>query len=770
MEKRPKILQIITGIDVSGAENHLLSLVRGLDKSRYDIAVAYLKGNGELKGEFEKIGISPIYIGMRFNYDITALWKLYSLIRKNRYDIVHTHLFHADIYGVLAAFLAKTPVIVSSEHNEGRFLKKKLYSFLHRWTSLRCHKLIAISEQVKKYMITTGIRDANKIEVVYYGLDWTRYDSLGDLSYIGKEFNIDQEENLIGTVARLTEQKGLNYLLEAFARVLETEPKCKLIIVGRGGLEKQLKDLSRKLGIEDKVIFTGFRKDIPEIMSSIDIFVLPSLWEGLGLVLLEAMAAKKPIVATNVSAIPEIVLDGKTGILVPPSNAEALADGILRLVKQRNLAKTMGETGRERLEVHFGIEKMVKRVERIYDELIKNQLQVKVLHIITRFLKGGGTEKNITYSMQALDRAKFSVDIAIGGESDLSYARNTLPGTNKVIMVKELNNDFNPIRNLKALYSLFKLIRRNRYTIVHTHQCKASILGSFAAKIAKTPVIIFGLHGDYLENPRFTGLWIKIYGLIEQIVVRYATMITSVGEELKEKYVKRYGFSSSRCEVVRSGVELSNFHKAANFSEHRINQKRQNLNIGQEEIVIGKVARMEFNKGYKFAIQAAEKIIRGNNKDIKFLFIGDGNQRAELQDMVKRLGLGKKIIFTGFRGDVDELMSIVDIFLFTSLWEGLPQVLVQAAAAGKPIVSFETRGTKEIVKEGINGFVLPCGDMDGLVEKVNYLVSNLGKAKEMGRNGKRIIGNKWDIAVMQEGIRTIYDKLVNKKYKDYSRI
>jgi len=154
---------------------------------------------------------------------------------------------------------------------------------------------------------------------------------------------------------------------------LKDEPKCKLMIVGRGELEKQLKDLSRKLGVENKVIFTGFRKDIPQIMSCIDIFAFPSLCEGFGLVLLEAMAAKKPIVATNVSAIPEIVSDGKTGILVPPSNAEALADGILRLIKQRNLAKTMAEAGRERLEVYFGIEKMVKKIERIYDGLIKNK-------------------------------------------------------------------------------------------------------------------------------------------------------------------------------------------------------------------------------------------------------------------------------------------------------------------------------------------------------------------------------------------------------------
>ena len=203
----------------------------------------------------------------------------------------------------------------------------------------------------------------------------------------------------------------------------------------------------------------------------------------------------------------------------------------------------------------------------------------RVLHIITRFLRGGGTEKNTIYSIQALDKTKFSIDIAMGRESDFSYARNVLPEVNEIIMIKDLDNDFNPVKNLKALYKIFKLMRRNRYAVVHTHQCKASILGCFAAKFAKVPIVIFGLHGDYLENPRFTGLWRKIYKLIEQIAVKCATMFISVGEELKERYVNRYGLSSSRCEVVHSGMELANFYEVATFSQERIKQKKEDFKL-----------------------------------------------------------------------------------------------------------------------------------------------------------------------------------------------
>jgi glycosyltransferase involved in cell wall biosynthesis len=387
-------------------------------------------------------------------------------------------------------------------------------------------------------------------------------------------------------------------------------------------------------------------------------------------------------------------------------------------------------------------------------------MSYKVLHIITRFQRGGGTEKNTTYAIQALDKTKFSVDIVVGKESDFLYTKSVLPEVEQVIMIDSLDNSFNPVRNLKAFYSIFTVIHQNNYAVVHTHQCKASILGCFAAKIAKVPVIIFGLHGDYLMNPRFKGLWRAIYKLMERIAVKCATMLISVGEEVKERYINRYNLPSSMCEVVHSGMELAKFYEAGSFSEERIKRKKEELNIKPEELVVAKVSSLEPRKGYKFAIQVAEKVIRGNNKDIKFLFVGEGDQRSELEAMVKRLRLEEKIIFTGFRRDLEEIMSIIDVFIFTSLMEGLPQVLVQAAAAGKPIVSFEIEGVREIVKENINGFIVPSRDVDALVEKVNHLLCNPEKAKEMGANGRVIIGDRWSIANMQERIRNIYTSLI----------
>ena len=374
MQKRKiKIIHIITGIAVGGAENHLLSLLGKLDRRKYKIDLAYLKDKAELKDAFESIGISPIRIDLKSNYDLIALWRLFRLIKRERYNIVHTHLFHADTYGTLAAYLAKVPIIISSKHNDEEFLQKLVYKMLHRVTTLFSKKIIALSDHVKDYVVRIGVGNPDKVKTIYYGLDWRPYDNLNRSYTVREEFGIDKRTILIGTIARLTKQKGLKYLLEAFRQVLDTEKNCKLMIVGRGELEDELKNLSKELGIEDKVIFTGFREDIPEIMHSLDIFVLPSLWEGLGRVFLEAMAARKPIVATNVSAIPEVIANGETGILVPPRNPGALVKGILHLIKNPDAVIRMGEAGRKRLEEKFSIEEMVRKTKEIYESLIKDE-------------------------------------------------------------------------------------------------------------------------------------------------------------------------------------------------------------------------------------------------------------------------------------------------------------------------------------------------------------------------------------------------------------
>ncbi len=379
MKRKIKILYLITTFSVGGAEMHLLSLVSGLDKEKYNIVVAFLKEEaGEARSlvrDFSVLGVKIVDLKMVSLFNIGGLWRLAKLIRKERPDILHTHLYRSDLAGAFIGKLFSVPIIISTVHNEEPFLRNLFLSFLNRLSSKIDDKVIVISDSVGRYMMKVVGIHPSKIKRIYYGL------KIGEVvdeknNELRKEYQINSKTPLIGTIGRLAPQKGHKYLIEAMHKITQFIPNAELVVVGHDewGLKKELEALSFQLGLSRNVIFTGFRSDVEAIMKSLDLLVLPSLWEGFGLVLLEAMAASKPIVATRVSAIPEIVIDGETGLLVPPKDSNALAEAIIKLLKNPKLAAEMGRKGRERLEKKFSLEKMIKETEALYDLVVREKL------------------------------------------------------------------------------------------------------------------------------------------------------------------------------------------------------------------------------------------------------------------------------------------------------------------------------------------------------------------------------------------------------------
>ncbi|MFQ5456615.1 MAG: glycosyltransferase [Nitrospirota bacterium] len=371
-----RILHVITSIDRGGAECHLLSLVKGLDKTRYDVDVAYMVGNGSLKRDFDESGIKIYNLRMTSRVDPRALYRLIKLIFKNKYRIIHTHGFRPDLYGTVSALISRTPIIISSKHNDEDYFNNMVLAFLHRLVSRFQDRIICISEHVKKFTIQVGVNNHHKVKRIYYGLDWERFDRIKNFRYVRDEFGIKDNDFFIGSVARISPQKGLSFLIKAMRKVIDIRKDVKLVVVGQPRqfvkgdwiLKDDLLQMVEELYLKNHIFFAGSRNDIQEVMLSLDLFVLPSLWEGFGLVLLEAMATQKPIVASRVSTIPEIVSDGVTGLLIPPANVEELTGAILRLAENREMACRMGKAGRKRLEDHFGLKRMVKQTETIYEE------------------------------------------------------------------------------------------------------------------------------------------------------------------------------------------------------------------------------------------------------------------------------------------------------------------------------------------------------------------------------------------------------------------
>jgi glycosyltransferase involved in cell wall biosynthesis len=360
-----RILHVVTSTQTGGAENHLLALATALLKEGWISEVAYLKGREDLNQEFVDRGIPVHALQLRPWFDTAALRRLIRLLRDRRPDIIHAHLFPAEVYATAGEILSGAcATLVCTKHNDDDFLKRPHFKLLHRLISYRAARTIAISEHVRQYTLAIGTADPSRLVTIHYGHDGGH--SAGKPPGLRKEFGIGNGTFLIGSVGRLAPQKGQRYLLEAIQKMAAAGEDAALVLVGEGPLLGSLKAQVAASGLERRVFFAGFRPEVRDLMPEFDVFALPSLWEGFGLVLLEAMAAGRAIVASRVSAIPEVVEDGVTGFLVPPGDSDALAEALVTLRRDGVKRERLGIAGAERLRRQFTLERMVERTIEVY--------------------------------------------------------------------------------------------------------------------------------------------------------------------------------------------------------------------------------------------------------------------------------------------------------------------------------------------------------------------------------------------------------------------
>ncbi len=374
------ILHIITTINRGGAENHLFDLARAQHRQGCSVSVAYLKGDGYWANAMRAEGIETTALGLRRYGDLAPVWRLRTLIRTAKPDFIHAHMPPAELYTRVA--LVKfdwVPDLIISKHNDEPFFNGFGQNLLARWVVRRASRVIAISNAVHNYTHSQLGVPESRLRTVHYGIDPEPFNKskIDSRARIRDEWGITKDTLVIGTVARMVPQKALHILLEAYALYLQsTQEISRLVFVGRGPLEQKLKLRAYELGIQNNIIWAGFREDISSTMAAFDVFSLTSSYEGFGLVLLEAMAASLPIVASNVSAIPEIVDNEKTGILCAPSNPQEFADAFRRL-EDNALRLSFGSGGHKKSLNNFTISQMANKTKSIYEECLFETVKSK---------------------------------------------------------------------------------------------------------------------------------------------------------------------------------------------------------------------------------------------------------------------------------------------------------------------------------------------------------------------------------------------------------
>jgi len=364
-----KVLQLIPTLDRSGAEKQMVLLAKGLPRDRFRVEVAALTRLGPLEAELVEAGVSVTSIAKRHKVDPLALGRLVRFLRAGRFDVVQTWIYAADTYGRVAARRARVPVVVTAEMAvdlwKGRS-ERAVDRFLSRWTD----RVVGNSQAVVDFYRSVGI-PSEKLAMIPSGIADDEPPPAVDPAGVRVELGLAPDAPLALFVGRLAEQKGVADLLAALDLLQHVRPDLRTLIVGDGPLRGRLEATARAFRLVNppRALFLGHRSDVPRLLAACDVLVLPSYYEGMPNVVLEAMRFRKPVVATAAPGTTEVVVADETGLLVPLRNPPALAQAIRRVVADPILAHRLGEAGRTRVEAEFGVDRMVVRFAALYEAL-----------------------------------------------------------------------------------------------------------------------------------------------------------------------------------------------------------------------------------------------------------------------------------------------------------------------------------------------------------------------------------------------------------------
>jgi glycosyltransferase involved in cell wall biosynthesis len=376
-----RILEIVTSFQVGGTERQFVLLTRNLDRSRFEVSVACIRRSGQYLDGLESEGIPVTEHGFTSLAGMSVLRqqaRLAALLRRERIDIVHSYGYYPNVFALPAAWLARVPVIVASIRDTGEWITPAQHR-VQKIVSRLADRIFVNARAVVDTLSTAGY-DGGRMTVIENGVDLSRFEGThrpADRGAIRGELGVPAGSRLVVILSRMhrnaagVDLKGLKYFLEAASILARRRDDVRFLVVGDGPQRAETEERARRLGLDGRVVFTGFRMDIPDILAETAVAVSSSLAEAISNSIVEAMAAGVPVVATRVGGTPEAVLDGETGLLVRPRDSSALASAIGRLLDDGELAGRLGRAGRKRIEERFSTERMVRATESVYLELIE---------------------------------------------------------------------------------------------------------------------------------------------------------------------------------------------------------------------------------------------------------------------------------------------------------------------------------------------------------------------------------------------------------------
>jgi glycosyltransferase involved in cell wall biosynthesis len=366
-----KVLHLISSRGLGGAERVALELCKNLKLQQCEPVIGVIENSHnprlEVAEEAKDYKLDTVIFPCRSRLDLSLISRIREYIRAGNIDLVNSHGYKSNFYGLLACG-SRTPIVATNHNWLTSNWKLRVYCYLDSVLIRYCDRIVAVSEGIRNEMMKYRV-PRRKIRVIDNGIDGSRFSGMASPATVRAELGLDGDCRIVGTVGSLTHEKGQVYLLQAAREIIREHARTRFLFVGDGPLRPFLERESDRLGIRDHVVFAGHRKDVPAILSAIDIFALPSVKEGLPMVLLEAMASRKPVIASRVGAIPKVI-DGQNGVLVDPGDVAGLRLAITTLLVDDGRSRSIAAAGYEKVRAEYSAESMSRKYHDLYQEVI----------------------------------------------------------------------------------------------------------------------------------------------------------------------------------------------------------------------------------------------------------------------------------------------------------------------------------------------------------------------------------------------------------------
>jgi glycosyltransferase involved in cell wall biosynthesis len=746
-----------------GIEGHINLLANGLKEKGVHVEVLVSNTSSRLEKEIiDGIPVTKVpqigryasaSLNMNFSYWINKLGK--------QSDILHFHFPNptAEISYLISGLNKNIIVTYHSDIiRQARLLK--LYSpFLKQFLKKTDDIIITSPNYLETSPYLASFK--SKCTLVPFGINLSEFNSHILNKKDVQSIRSQHGKSIILFIGRFRYYKGLHVLIESMKEIAG-----KLLLIGAGPLETKLKKQVDKLSLNNRISFLGELTDSEKInyLHACDVFVLPSIHrsEAFGIVQLEAMACSKPVVCTELGTGTSFVNQHKkTGLVVKPKDPASLSQAINHILNNPDVKERYGKAGYERVSHYFSQERMVNEVLSIYErnlgspplslpavaaaDLDVQPRKINVLRIISR-LNIGGPAIHAYLLTKNLDPDKFKTWLVTGKlsntEGDMSFLFDSLE--NKPIYIDALQRELSPLKDLIAFIEILKILYKNRPDIVHTHTTKAGASTRFAVFLyglltQKKIKTIHTFHGHVFTG-YFTRFISSIIVLIERFLMKITDVVIAISPSQYYELAHRYRIAPShKIKTKELGFNLKQFLNCGQFR----GQFRKSLGIDKDVILVGIIGRLVPIKNHKMFLRSARHfIIQNPDIKVKFVVIGDGELRTDLQEFAHKLELNEYVVFCGWIKDVSPVYSDLNILALTSMNEGTPVSVIEAMASRVPVISTEAGGVVDLVgmddhQHRSNGFrvcergVL-CGkdDAKGFSQGIRYLLDMKPKDKD----------------------------------------